>query len=79
MAPTVATKVFAAVITSSPGLIPNALREILIASVPLPTPTAYFVSNNSAKDFSNSRNGCPRVKSPVATNFLSSSQSSGQS
>ena len=43
IAPTVATKVFAAVITSSPFLIPRVFKESLIASVPELTPTAYFV------------------------------------
>ena len=43
IAPTVATKVFAAVITSSPSLIPITLRDNFNASVPEFTPTAYLV------------------------------------
>ena len=43
IAPTVATKVFAAVITSSPCLIPIVFKLSFIASVPEFTPTAYFV------------------------------------
>ena len=43
IAPTVATKVLAAVITSSPGLIFSNFRLNFIASVPELTPTAYFV------------------------------------
>ena len=42
IAPTVATNVLAAVITSSPGLIPIAFNDNLIASVPELTPTAYL-------------------------------------
>ena len=51
--PTVATNVFAAVITSSPGPMFNALRDSLIASVPELTPIAYFVPINLAKLSSN--------------------------
>ena len=40
------TKVFAAVITSSPGLIPIVFKLSFIASVPEFTPTAYFVPIN---------------------------------
>ena len=43
IAPTVATKVLAAVITSSPLETPFAFKESLIASVPELTPMAYFV------------------------------------
>ena len=62
--PTVATKVLAAVITSSPCLTPTALSEILIASVPELTPTAYFVHINYANLFSKIVNSLPKVKSP---------------
>ena len=53
IAPTVATNVFAAVITSSPEPTPRALSESLIASVPELTPIAYLVPISSAKLFSN--------------------------
>ena len=53
IAPTVATKVFAAVITSSPGKIPIDFRDNLSASVPELTPTAYLVPISFAKFFSN--------------------------
>ena len=42
IAPTVAIKVFAVVITSSPGTTPFALKASFIASVPELTPIAYF-------------------------------------
>ena len=51
IAPTVATNVFAAVITSSPIPTFNAFNDNLIASVPELTPTAYFVPINFAKFF----------------------------
>ena len=51
IAPTVATKVFAAVITSSPGLIPIVFKLSFIASVPEFTPTAYFVPIKFANFF----------------------------
>ena len=79
IAPTVATKVFAAVMTSSPTPTPSARSAIFIASVPLFTPIACLVPIKDEKLSSNSYNGLPRVKSPVFTNFFNSSQSSGQS
>ena len=79
MAPTVATNVLAAVITSSPGFIPRARRLSFIASVPLLTPIANLLPINFAKACSNSASGFPRVKSPVATNSCSLSHKSGQS
>ena len=53
IAPTVATKVFAAVITSSPGLIPITFKLSFIASVPEFTPTAYLEPIKLANFFSN--------------------------
>ena len=70
IAPTVATKVLAAVITSSPCPTPNARKDNLIASVPELTPIANLVPIKFAKLFSNLSNSFPRVKSPVETNFL---------
>ena len=78
IAPTVATKVFAAVIISSPCLIPSVFRLSLIASVPEFTPTAYLVPINLENFFSNSCNGFPKVKSPVETNFLRFNHKSSQ-
>ena len=46
IAPTVATKVFAHVIISSPGLIPRATRDNLIASVPELTQLQIYSSLN---------------------------------
>ena len=65
IAPTVATKVFAVVITSSPAFIPRTFKLSFIASVPELTPTANFVPISFANLFSNSINGLPKVKSPV--------------
>ena len=79
IAPTVATYVFAAVITSSPWDTPRAFKESLIASVPELTPTAYFEPIRSAKLSSNFDNSAPRVKSPVATNSFSRDQRSSHS
>ena len=78
IAPTVATKVFAAVMTSSPFLIPKVFKLNFIASVPEFTPTAYFVPMSFANFFSNSKKGFPRVKSPDFTNFFSLDHKSGQ-
>ena len=74
MAPTVAMKVFAVVITSSPGPTPTALSESLSASVPEFTPMAWRVPIIPAKFCSNSRTGLPRVKSPVGTNLRNRSR-----
>ena len=79
IAPTVATKVLAAVITSSPCPTPSAFSDNLMASVPLLTPTAYFVPINSAKDFSNFLSSSPNVKSPVLTNSFNFCHRSSQS
>ena len=68
IAPTVATKVFAAVITSSPLPTPRAFRDNLIASVPEFTPTANLLPINLENLFSNFKRGFPKVKSPVFTN-----------
>ena len=70
IAPTVATKVLAAVITSSPLPIFKAFKDNFIASVPELTPIANLVPINFAKFFSNCCRGFPSVKSPVSTNFL---------
>ena len=70
IAPTVATKVFAAVITSSPGFIPITFQLSFIASVPEFTPTAYYVPISFANFFSNFVSSLPRVKSPVFTKFF---------
>ena len=48
---TVATKVFAAVITSSPGFKLTAFKDNFNASVPELTPIAYFAPINLAKFF----------------------------
>ena len=42
MASAVALKLIAVVITSSPGFIPHAFKDMTRASDPFPTPTAYF-------------------------------------
>ena len=52
IAPMVATKVFAAVIISSPGFIPIDFKDSFNASVPELTPIAYLVPINFAKFFS---------------------------
>ena len=57
IAPTVATNVFAAVIISSPGLIPIAFKGNLIASVPELTPIAYLVPISLANFFSKTCSG----------------------
>ena len=77
IAPTVATKVLAAVITSSPGLIFKTFKLNFIASVPEFTPTAYFVPISFANFFSNSCNGLPKVKSPVSTKSFNFFHKSG--
>ena len=53
IAPTVATKVLAVVITSSLALILRHFRDNLIASVPELTPIAYLDPIKLAKLFSN--------------------------
>ncbi len=53
IASTVATNVLAGTTTSSPGPIPTARRARWRASVPLATPTAYRVPQNSAHSSSN--------------------------
>ena len=70
MAPIVATKVLAAVITSSPRLTPSAFKDIFIASVPEFTPNAYLEPIIFENFFSNISNSFPNVKSPVETNFF---------
>ena len=76
IAPTVAMKVLGVVITSSPGPIPRAFMETYNASVPLPTPTAYFVPHFLATYFSNSATSGPRIKRPcfktLSTEFSNS-------
>ena len=69
IAPTVATKVLAAVITSSPFLIFKAFKDNLIASVPEFTPTAYLEPINFANFVSKIFSSLPKVKSPVRTIF----------
>ena len=49
IAPTVTTKVLAAVMTSSPALTPKTFKLSLIASVPEFTPQAYFVPDQLCK------------------------------
>ena len=61
MAPAVAMKVLAAVITSSPGPTPSALSESESASVPVPTPIACRAPQRRAKRSSNSATGGPSV------------------
>ena len=70
IAPTVATKVLAVVITSSFAFMLRHLRDNLIASVPELTPTAYLDPIKLAKFFSNSLSGLPKVKSPVLTKIF---------
>ena len=77
IAPTVATNVLAAVITSSPGFISRTFKLNFIASVPELTPTAYFVPIKLANFFSNIVNSFPKVKSPVFTNFFNLLHRSG--
>ena len=74
MAPTVAMKVLAVVMTSSPGPTPSAFRPSLMASVPELTPIAWRVPIIAANFCSNSRTGLPSVKSPVGTNLRNSSR-----
>ena len=64
MAPTVAMKVFAVVMTSSPGPTPSAFSDNFIASVPELTPSANSDPINEANRASNSFTGCPSVRSP---------------
>ena len=70
IAPAVATKVLAAVITSSPGPTFKTFKESFIASVPELTPTANLVPIKFANLFSNDFNSFPNVKSPVETNYF---------
>jgi hypothetical protein len=70
IAPIVATKVLAAVITSSPCFTPKTFKLNFIASVPELTPIAYLDPINFAKFFSKVCNGFPKVKSPVLQIFL---------
>ena len=70
IAPTVATKVLAAVSTSSPGLTPPAFKLNLMASVPELTPSAYLVPISCENLDSNSASGLPRVKSQFLQNLL---------
>ena len=78
IAPTVATKVFAAVMTSSPFLIPKVFKLNLIASVPEFTPTAYFVPISFANFFQILKEAYQEVKSPDFTNFFNLDHKSGQ-
>ena len=79
IAPTVATNVLAAVITSSPNETPFAFNESLIASVPEFTPNACLTPISFEKLASNFFKGAPSVKSPVLTKSLSSDHKSSQS
>ena len=63
-ASTVAMKVFAGTITSSPGPRPRARRISDSASSPLPTPTAWRVPQNRANSVSNASVCGPRIVSP---------------
>src|SRR5690606_9977515 len=63
MASTVAIKVLAAVMTSSPGPMPYARNAISRADVPESTPTAYFTSQYAANASSNRATSLPRMKS----------------
>ena len=54
IASVVAMNVFGTVTTMSPGPIPAAISAKRSASVPLPTPTQYFASQNAANSRSNS-------------------------
>ena len=57
--------VFAAVIISSPLLIPSDLRAINNASVPLPTATPYLALYFFVNFFSNSRSSLPKKIWPL--------------
>ena len=78
IAPTVATNVFAVVITSSPNSTPTYLSESLIASVPEFTPTAYSAPISLANSFSNFLSGSPSVKSPPETKCFNCSHKFSQ-
>ena len=52
IASAVAKNVLVVVMHSSPGPIPRAMKESHSASVPLPTPMAYFIPWYSASSFS---------------------------
>src|SRR2546422_5620003 len=58
-----AMKLFAAVMTSSPGPMSYARRASSSADVPESTPTAYFASQNAANSSSNRLTSRPRTKS----------------
>ena len=58
---TVGNAVRSVVITSSPGPIPQAIRAIAIASVPLATPTAKPAPRNAASSDSNAETSGPRM------------------
>ena len=53
--------------TSSPDFMPRALREIVNASNPLPTPTENFALKKDEKFFSNSSSLGPKMKLPEST------------
>src|SRR5215470_9419104 len=80
IASTVATNVLGTVRTTSPRPMPAAMSANLNASVPLPTPTQYFASQNRANSRSNaSKTGPPiniaDVSTPLAALISSSCNS----
>ena len=62
IAPADAKKVKGVVITSSPGLTPDANRDKISASLPEEQPTAYFALEYSANDTSHSLRYFPPIK-----------------
>ncbi len=70
MASAVAKKVLVWVMTSSPGPMPRACSVSQIASVPLPTPMAYFVPWNAANSCSNRFNTGPITYWPLSKTSL---------
>src|SRR5688500_8808311 len=65
IAPAEAMNEFGAVMTSSPGPMPSALKIRISASVPEFTPIAWRAPQSAAKRFSNSSTAGPSVDWPV--------------
>ena len=70
MASAVAMKVEGTVITSSASPTPRASRASQMASVPLPTPTAYLEPQKAANDFSNFSTKGPPAKAVLSITSL---------
>ena len=56
--------------TSSPGPMPSARREMASASVPVPTPIAAGAWQASANSFSKASSSGPRTNQPRASNSI---------